>query len=109
MNGESGRILFGKNPEEPSFPASVTKMATCAYILHLREEKIQTLVEVEKEAVASVSSEAKKRSNYTLPSWWLEPGATHMGLKVGEILSIEELLYGAMLASEVDSCILLSF
>jgi D-alanyl-D-alanine carboxypeptidase (penicillin-binding protein 5/6) len=104
MNGQTGRVLYEKNGEKPLFPASVTKMATCAYILHIRGEKIGTLVEVEREAVAMVTQEAKRRSNFTLPSFWLEPGASHMGLKIGEKISIEDLLHGAMLASAGDAC-----
>ena len=108
LNQATGKILFEKNSRESTYPASLTKIATCAYILQLRGEKIATLVEAENEAVAIISSLAKKRSGYTLPSWWLDSGASHMAIKAGEMVSIEDLLSGAMIASAGDACNILA-
>jgi len=51
----------------------------------------------------SVSEEDKRRTNYSMPSYWLVPGGTHIGIKTGEELSIRDLLHGMMLASGNDA------
>lgn len=103
MNADTGAILYEKNAHKIQYPASITKVATALYTLVSQEDKLDTEITAEREAIASVTYEAKKRSNYSLPAHWLEPGATHMGIKKGEILSLRDLLYGIMLASANDA------
>lgn len=103
MNAETGRVLYEKNARTPFYPASTTKIATTLFVLEQRGEKLQTMVEVQHDAIASLSPEAKKRSNYTVPAWWVEIGGTHIGLKRGEVMSIFDLLHGVMLASGNDA------
>lgn len=103
MNADTGRVLYEKNGNKPQYPASLTKIATAIYTLNLREAKLDTVLVAEHEAVASVSEEQMKCSNYTLPSFWLTRGATHMGIKKGEKLSLRDLLHGMMIASAGDA------
>lgn len=103
MNAETGAILFKKNDEKAQFPASLTKIGTAIYTLNVRGNKLDKMLEAEHDSVASISEEEKRRSNYTIPSHWLEPGTSHIGIKRGEILSLKDLLYGLMLASAGDA------
>lgn len=103
VNADTGAILFEKNAHAVQYPASITKIATALYTLHVYSEKLSDSVAAEHDAVASVSKEAKKRSNYSLPAHWLEPGATHIGIKRGETLSLNDLLNGMMISSGNDA------
>ncbi len=103
MNADTGAILYEKNARELNYPASTTKIATAAYVLKERGEKLNILIAAEHDCIASISPEQKIRSNYTLPSHWLETGSTHIGIKRGEKLSVLDLLYGMMLASANDA------
>ena len=85
------------------YPASVTKVATALVALKHKKNELNTSVLIPKDAVVSTTAEAKKRSNYTLPSYWLEPDSTHMGLRAGEEISLLDLLYGLMLVSANDA------
>lgn len=103
MNAETGAILYEKNPRTLQYPASITKIATAAYALKLKGNQLDTLVEAEQESIASVTEAAIRRSNYTLPAYWVEQGSSHMGIKKGEQLTFRALLYGMMLPSANDS------
>lgn len=103
MNADTGVVLFEKGARKKQYPASLTKIATAIYTLKLRENKLDKMLEAEHDAVASISDEAMKRSNYTLPAHWLVPGTSHMGIKRGEVLSLKDLLYGMMVTSAGDA------
>lgn len=103
INAETGAILYEKNAYEPLHPASITKIATALYALTVAENRLDTLIEADHDAIASLSQEAKRQANYTMPAWWLEPGGTHIGIKKGEQLTLRDLLYGTMLASANDA------
>lgn len=103
MNAKSGAILFEKNSHESGFPASITKIATTIYALKEKHAHLSTLIAAEQEAIASISVEAKKRSNYTTPSFWIEQASTHMGIKKGEEFTLKDLLGGVMIVSANDA------
>lgn len=103
MNADTGEILYEKNAYTPMYPASITKVATAAYTLSLKSKELNAIVTAEGEALGWVTDEAKKKSNYTLPSYRLEPAGTHMGIKKGEQLALKELLFGLMLVSANDA------
>jgi len=103
INAETGAVLYEKNAGVPLYPASITKVATALYMLKVQGENLEPLVAAEHDSVASISEEAKKRANYTLPSHWLETGASHIGIKRGERLSLNDLLHGMMVASGNDA------
>jgi serine-type D-Ala-D-Ala carboxypeptidase (penicillin-binding protein 5/6) len=103
INLESGAILYEKNSRERHYPASITKIATALYLLEKKGDNLDEQVEVSQEAVAAISTAAKKRGHYKSPSHWLEFGSSHIGLKKGEVVSLETLLYGLMLSSGNDA------
>ena len=103
INADTGAILYEKNPDKQYYPASITKIATALYSLKLKKQSLDEPITVGGDALGSVTEEARKKSNYTLPAWWLLPGSSHIGLKKGEVLSYKDLLYGMMLASGNDA------
>lgn len=103
MNADTGAILYEKSPHEQLYPASITKIATAAYVLNATHASLDEKITAGQDAIGSVTEDAKRRSNYTLPSYWLVPGASHIGIKRGEVLSMRDLLYGMMLASGDDA------
>lgn len=103
IDGISGSILYEKRGRESFYPASITKIATAWMAMKMMGETLDTRVAVEGGTVAALSSEAKRRRGYRLPAYWLEPDATHIGLKGGEELTMRELLYGLLVASGNDA------
>lgn len=106
MNGGSGRILYEKSGYDRYYPASITKIATALVALeecHDDTTALDNLVTIDHDTVAWVDVAAKRRARYSLPPYRLEPGGTHIGLKVGEELTIRDLLYGMLVASGNDA------
>lgn len=81
---DSGKILHSKNGSEKVFPASTTKILTAIIILE-RCNLTDTAVATE-EAIAPITM---KHSN--------------MGIRVGEEFTVEQLLYGMLVASANDA------
>lgn len=103
INADTGAVLYEKNSDQPLYPASITKVATALYALKVKKDGFEDPIAASSEAVGSVTEEAKRKSNYTLPAWWLVPGSSHIGIKKGEILSFKDLMYGMLLASGDDA------
>lgn len=103
INAESGAILFEQEAFTPRYPASTTKIATALYALKLKGEELDLPIEAEQESLVSVTQEAKRKSNFTLPGYWLEPDGTHIGIKKGETLTLHDLLRGLLIASGNDA------
>lgn len=83
MDADSGRVLFGKNPEEELPMASTTKIMTC--ILALENGRLDDQVTVSKDAAS-------------------QP-AVHLGMQEGQTFLLEDLLYSLMLESHNDSAV----
>lgn len=81
IDGDSGEILFSKNPKAKMYPASLTKILTGLVILE--DCNLDDIVTIDKSAVNT------------------EPSI--MGLKSGEKLTVEQLLYGLMVKSANDA------
>lgn len=103
VNAKTGAVLYEKNSNQQFFPASITKTATAWWALKTNKERLHETITASQDAVASVSGEAIRRSNYTMPSWWIELGSSHVGIKKGEELSLKDLLHGLMLRSGNDA------
>ena len=82
MDLDTGSILFSKNINERVYPASVTKVLTA--ILSIENLDLSDSVVVSKTAID------------------LPYGSSNAGLKEGEVISIEDLLYALMLKSGND-------
>jgi D-alanyl-D-alanine carboxypeptidase (penicillin-binding protein 5/6) len=103
INADTGQILFEKNAHKRLHPASITKVATAALALKMKPEELDTMIVANQDAVVSISEEAKKKANYSLPPHWLVPGGMHIGIKKGEALSLRDLMHGMMVASGNDA------
>ncbi len=103
INAKTGVILYEKNEHTSHYPASITKIATVLYALKEKESHLATVIAAEQESIASISVEAKKRSNYTTPSFWIEHASTHMGIKKGEEFRLKDLLFGVLVVSANDA------
>lgn len=102
INAETGKVLFSKNADAVFYPASTTKTATALYALHRKRDHLDEMVTISHNAVACVSI-PMRRSSGKHPSYRLEFGGTHMGLKAGEQVDLKTLLYGLMLPSANDA------
>ena len=86
MDINSGRVFSSKDMNNPRLIASITKIMTC--ILVLENSELSSKVEVGEEI--------------------LDMYGTNIYIEVGEVLTIEDLLYGLMLRSGNDAAIVLS-
>lgn len=84
VDGKTGRVLYEKNVDEERAIASITKLMTA-------------LVAVE--SSPDLSQKVTIKREYTLTE------GSSMYLKVGETVSLEELLYGLMLVSGNDAAL----
>lgn len=109
INADTGAVLYEKNAKKKLFPASITKIATCLYVLQVKGDKFDEVLVAEQDCVGSVTEEEKIRSQYKLPSHWLVKDSSHIGIKRGEKMRIEDLLYGMMLASADDASNVLAY
>lgn len=85
VDAETGTVLYEKNADEQRAPASTTKLLTA--VLALENLQMDQEVTVPPEAQTSGSN---------------------MGLKPGQIVSVETLLYGLMLSSGNDAAVTLA-
>lgn len=83
MDGDSGRILYGKNEKEPMAMASTTKIMTC----------ILALEQAEEDMVCTVSSYASSQPPVKLQ------------MVEGDTFYLEDLLYSLMLESHNDTAV----
>lgn len=103
INAENGVVLWEKNARVPFYPASTTKMITALYALEKKGMALEDLVIASYDAVATVHPHIRRADNGQHPPYRLEFGGTHMGIKVGETLSLRTLMYGLMLTSANDA------
>lgn len=80
MDMDSGAILYAKNIDSQHYPASITKIMTA--LVALENYKLTDRVTFTQECVD-----------------FLEYGDAHIGMKPGEEISMEDALYGMLLAS----------
>lgn len=102
INAETGKILFGKQAEMKTPPASTTKIATALLVL----QKATSLDEVVKsplDCLIKIPKKLKIENRYQDPPYRLEPDGTSYGIFAGEKLTIRDLLHGMMLCSGNDA------
>ena len=80
MDKTSGSVIYSKNGFEKVFPASTTKVLTAILVIEN--------LDLDKPVVAS------ENAIYSTPE-----GSSSMYIKIGEILTVKQLLYGLMLPS----------
>ena len=88
MEAETGTVLYAKNIHERLYPASTTKLLTC--LLAAENCSLDEMVTFSYDAVHSIPSDG-----------------SNMGIDAGEVLPMDECLYGIMVASanEVSSAV----
>ncbi len=80
MEAETGTVLYDKNMHQQAYPASITKILTA--ILAIENCSMNEMVEFSHDAVFSVPRDS-----------------SHIAIVPGELLTMENCLYGLMLAS----------
>ena len=87
MDAETGEILYAKNAHTKRFPASITKIMTCLLALEkaLAEDGLQTVITANSDTLN------------------IEAGSSNAAIKKGEELTVEQLLYFAMVVSGNDA------
>ena len=81
---KTGRVLYSKNAEDQKFPASTTKIMTA--ILALEYGNLNDVVTANISALSPITNED-----------------SHMGILIGEQLTLEQLLYGMLVYSANDA------
>lgn len=84
MDAKSGRILYSKNAQKKKYPASTTKMLTG--IIALEEGNLEDVVTASYAAIAPITNED-----------------SHMGILIGEQLTLEQLICGMLVHSANDA------
>lgn len=80
MDATTGKILYEKNSRTKQYPASITKLMTI--LLALEHGSLEDEITFSHDAVFSI-----------------EPGSAHIAIQEGEILTLEQVLYGIVLRS----------
>ena len=94
IDPDTEEILYARNIHERLYPASLTKIMTCLLVLEAIDSgglSMDTLLTASEAAVTSIPAD----------------GST-AGLKTGEQLTVEELLYCIMLSSANEGCNILA-
>lgn len=86
MDLDSGAILYSKNMDAVKYPASITKIMTA--LIAIENSRLDERVTFSEHAIFGI-----------------ERNSSHIGIRVGEILSMEECLYGMMLESANEVCL----
>ena len=85
MDATTGQVLYHKSMYKKKYPASLTKLMTV--LLTLENCDLNEKVKFSKEAVFGI-----------------EPGSSNIGILPGEVLTVEQCLYGMMLESANEVC-----
>lgn len=80
MDMDSGAILYAKNIDDPHYPASITKLLTA--LVALEKYELTDKITVKDEDVS-----------------FLKADESHIGLKPGEEITMEDAMHGMLLAS----------
>lgn len=86
MDANTGTILYAKNINDKKYPASITKIMTA--LIAIENSNLNERVAFSDNAI-----------------WGIERNSSHIGIRIDEILSMEECLYGIMLASANEVCL----
>ena len=90
LDRDSGEVLFEQNADAKVYPASITKIMT-----------ILLAVEAIENGTVSVTDEVTASQNITFD---LLADGSSAGIMVGETMTLESLLYAAMLSSANEAC-----
>lgn len=103
INAKTGAILYQKNPHEAWCPASTTKVATALFVLDHKKMPLDTICTASKGVLQILPAEVKQANFDKYASHLLEHDGVKMGLKEGEQLTLDQLMYALMLESANDA------
>ncbi|MEA4923453.1 MAG: D-alanyl-D-alanine carboxypeptidase family protein [Eubacteriaceae bacterium] len=90
MDAKNGNVLYDKNGYERFYPASCTKLMTALVALENCDD-LSKVVTVSHEAV-----------------YGIDPESSHIALEEGEKITMEQALYGLLLASANDAAVVIA-
>lgn len=90
LDASTGNTLYSKNAEEKAYPASLTKVMTALLAVEAMERG---------EIALSDKITCSEKMTYDL----IEDGSS-AGIKPGEVMTVEELLYCSLVASANEAC-----
>lgn len=85
IDAKTGVLLYEKNKDEKMYPASITKILTALIILE--NANLKDTIKASYNAIYNIG-----------------PGGSNMGLKENEEISLEDALYGILLKSANEAC-----
>ncbi len=94
IDPDTEEVLYARNIHERLYPASLTKIMTCLLVLEAIEEGALSKEDVLTASELAVTS--------------IPPDGSTAGIKVGEELTVESLLYCIMLSSANEGCNILA-
>lgn len=103
INAKNGAVLYEKNAHQTMYPASIAKVAVALYIMRSYGDRLDEVAVAKREAIASITPQAKRDSKYRAPPYWLETDSSHIGIKKGEQFVVRELLHALLIASANDA------
>lgn len=103
MDLDTHHVLYEKDADRITAPASITKVATALYALKEIGDDLKIKIKADQDCIGSITDQMQKDMNYNHPPHWLVIGGTHMSIAKGDELTLEELLYGLMLVSANDA------
>ncbi|AEB41373.1 D-alanyl-D-alanine carboxypeptidase family protein [Chlamydia pecorum] len=103
LHADTGKVLYGENLDLRIYPASMTKIATALFILQRHPEVLERLVTVTRDAIVSITPQAKKQSGYRNPPHWLETDGVTIQLQAKEEVSGWDLFHALLLSSANDA------
>jgi serine-type D-Ala-D-Ala carboxypeptidase (penicillin-binding protein 5/6) len=103
INQETGAVLYAKGANERIYPASTTKIATALYSYKFLKNRLDEMVTIQPSMIGTVSTAQRVKSDFKLPTHWIEVGGSHIGLKKNEQMSIRDLYWGLMIVSGNDA------
>lgn len=92
VNSDTNTVIYEKNADQKVFPASITKLMTALLTVQKFGNALDTVVTVEKDDLSPLNG----------------TGSSVLGLKVGEQISVRQLLYGLLIKSGNDCAMVLA-
>lgn len=93
VDGDNNEVLYDFNAHQKMYPASVTKIMTSLIVL---------------DAIAAGELSLDTQVTASAQAVWLPAGSSTAGIKAGEILTVEQLLYCDLVPSANEACNILA-
>jgi D-alanyl-D-alanine carboxypeptidase (penicillin-binding protein 5/6) len=103
INADNKRVLFEKNANQKTYPASITKMLISWYVTEKYLNNLNDFLIASETALRVVKPEVKISSNYGLAPYILETDGKSFDILLDEKLTLRDLLYGMLVHSGNDA------